>query len=165
MKAKPSVKSVQPGTHSAHPDSVKLWKSGGRVQTVYLGWQGVEAWPGVPAAASSRFCSVWIMWCPEMGVRGNTQRPAHSVSQTVWTSGPFPSGTLHAMENVFRNYINLSLSRPNVTVVTGRLLHAFLCSRSRCTACWVSFLTGKSKHRKRAAAPSLWKICRQPWPF
>lgn len=103
-------------------------------------WGGREQKLGqefLPCCLGSR--SVRIMWCPEMGSVGihsalqcgkdcicQSSDPLHTAFPKLF--GPqdlFPSGMLHAMENVFRSYMNRSLSRPNVTTVTSRLLHAF----------------------------------------
>lgn len=55
------------------------------------------------------------------------------------------------MENVFRSYTNRSFSRPNVSTVTSRLLHAF-CITHDAPRALIVFLTGRSKHRTRATA-------------
>lgn len=67
--------------------------------------------------------------CPgvQKGLHLTGHRPAaHSISQAFGPQDLFPSGTLHALEDVFRNYISHSLSRPKVTRVAGRPLHAFV---------------------------------------
>lgn len=124
MKANTSGMSVQPGTCSTLLDSVKLRKSRGRVQKVCVGWQG---WKLGQEFLSH---SVLIKRCPETGLPGNTQRPAvrkglyltghrppaHSISQAFGPQDLSPLG--HCMHH--------PLSRPKVTRVTGRLLHAFV---------------------------------------
>ena len=134
---------------------------------IWDGWQGIEARTGVPVLppwflqyrdalrwGSVGTCSA--LQCP--AVRTGLHLIVHRLMHVAFPKlfGPqdlFPSGTLHAVENLFRNYIHCSLSRPKVTTVAGRL-HAFCIAHDALWCARVSFLTGESKHRKLAAVPS-----------
>lgn len=152
------------------------------------GWQGTDAWTGVPALPPrAPQCSDHVMsWD---GIRGNAQcravwkglrlpvltPAAHSISQSVWTSGPFPlwDAACHGKrfqklhESLFQqtkcHHGDKQMS-PNVTTVTSRLLHAFCITRDASRALTVF------PHRRVSTGNGLqrfplWKINRQPWPF
>lgn len=100
---------------------------------------------------------------------------AHSISQSVWTSGPFPlwDAACHGKrfqklhESLFQqtkcHHGDKQMS-PNVTTVTSRLLHAFCITRDASRALTVF------PHRRVSTGNGLqrfplWKINRQPLAF
>lgn len=144
---------------------------------IWDGWQGIEARTGVPVLPPWFLqCSYHVMpwdgdpWehaapcSADRTASDSTQTDARSISQTVWTSGPFPLWDTACRGKPFQKLHSLFFKQTK-SHNSGRQAACFL-YRSRCTvACSGIFPHWREQAQEAGCSAFLVKDLPQPWPF